>query len=200
MKKIFPAIAFCLLSGYGLLAQANADENVPTGNAGDAGVALSFSGNVMKSTCDIHFQSDILIIDSVRLSIFTGPGSQSVDKWPLLLFVDNCENSAQTRDTLKLSFDAFIPDGTVSPGAFTNQAVDQNNTRINNGVGFAVYDIRDNKNVLTSAGLSREISYAVDARHPLNQSRDFYVKYMQTSPTVTSGPVEAVLTVSAYYD
>lgn len=165
-----------------------------------AAVDLGFNGTLVHTTCDVRMAASVLQMEPVGIDEFTRVGKVSTYSKPLTLYVENCQASPVALSKVNLSFDALTAGGKAAPGAFINQAKDASQATIDNGVGYAVYDKRDDSNVLTTAGDNRLLTYPVTISAPLQLPREFYVKYMQTGQTVTAGQVEATLLVSAYYD
>lgn len=192
-KGIF-SLAF-LMTPYIIAGNVAATDIIDGGESG-----LVFSGELIQTTCDVRFNNDFLLIDPIGIDDLSVKGSVSSLKKDFVLYVENCILSPQVISTIKLTFNSLESDGKTEPGAFINQATDSASQRIDNGVGFAVYDQRDNQNVLSNTGESRTLSYTVSSAAPLSTARAFYVKYMQTGTTVTAGPVNATLLVSAFYE
>lgn len=178
------------------ITQARADQTTDEGNATD----INFNGTLQLSTCDVRMNRDLLVMDAVAVNEFSGPGSVAALRVPFSLHVENCLLSAATQSTIVLSFDTQAGSGKVAPGVFANQAVDARQQPVNNGIGIAVFDQRDDSNVLTDSGESRSLTYPVTAQTPFNSERYFYARYMQTAPTANAGNVSAVLVVKSFYN
>ncbi|PLR40667.1 hypothetical protein CYR55_05135 [Chimaeribacter californicus] len=181
-----------------MITQAMADAgDEPESNAS---IEFKFSGTLQLTTCDVRFNRDLLVMDTVAINSFTGPGSVAALRVPFSLHVENCLLSSATMSTILLSFDTQARTDKVAPGAFANQAKDSHNQPVNNGVGIAVFDQRDDSNVLTPTGESRSLTYPVTESSPFNTERYFYSQYMQTAPAVVAGDVSVVLVVSSFYN
>ena len=162
-----------------------------------AAVNMNFNGTLQLTTCDVRVNRDVLVMEAVGVNDFSGPGSVAARRVPFSLHIENCQLSAATMSTMMLSFEAQASNGKVVPGAFANQALDAHQQPVKNGVGIAVFDQRDDSNVLTYAGESRYLTYPVTASSPFNSERLFYASYMQTAP---AGNVSAVLVVKSFYN
>lgn len=184
----------------GFFTTATAAEAEAEAETGGAGVDLGFSGELIKTTCDVRLASNLLHIEPIGVNDLSGLGSVSSFSKPFTLTIENCLASSITLSKINLNFKPLVAGGSVAPGAFSNQAKDAAENIIDNGVGFAVYDQRDDQNVLTTVGESRQLVYPVTANAPLLLPREFYVKYMQISPAITAGAVDVTLIVSAYYE
>lgn len=167
--------------------------------ADGSGYGLNFGGELIQTTCDVRFNSDVLFLSPIGVGEFSEQRLSSLSK-NFSLIVENCILSPITASNIRISFDALASNGKAAPGIFTNQAVDGSGQRIDNGVGFAVFDQRDNQNVLDNTGQSRLLTYPITPQAPLATPRDYYVRYMQAGTAITAGQVTATLLVSAFYD
>lgn len=183
-------LLICGMSMCGVPHSVMADDKVDAANMG-----LQFSGELINTSCTVTFPRDTLIMEAVGIDKFTQPGMTSAYKKNFQLIINNCNLSPAVVSDIRLSFSTLDGQGRVAPGAFSNQLSDGAK-----GIGFAVYDQRDNQNVLTVAGESRVLNYPVNSSAPLDMPRDFYVKYIQSGADVTAGQVSATLLVSAFYD
>ncbi|WP_146050956.1 fimbrial protein [Citrobacter amalonaticus] len=164
-----------------------------------SGYGINFGGELIQTTCDVRFNSDVLFLSPIGVGEFSEQRLSSLRK-NFSLIVENCILSTITASKIRISFDALPSNGKAAPGIFINQAIDGSGQRIDNGVGFAVFDQRDNQNVLDNTGKSRLLTYPITPQAPLATPRDYYVRYMQTGTAITAGQVTATLMVSASYD
>lgn len=194
-RKGIISLAF-LMTPYFMPGNAVAADGII---ADGSGYGLNFGGELIQTTCDVRFNSDVLFLSPIGVGEFSEQRLSSLSK-KFSLIVENCILSPITASNIRISFDALASNGKAAPGIFTNQAVDGSGQRIDNGVGFAVFDQRDNQNVLDNTGQSRLLTYPITPQAPLATPRDYYVRYMQAGTAITAGQVTATLLVSAFYD
>ncbi|WP_370603474.1 fimbrial protein [Citrobacter braakii] len=160
---------------------------------------IDFDGQLVQTTCDTRFKNDLLYLSPIGVGEFSEQRLAALSK-TFSVVVENCILSPIVASNIHISFDSLTSNGKAAPGVFTNQAIDSSGQRIDNGVGFMVFDPRDNQNVLDKTGQSRLLVYPVTSETPVETPRDFYVRYAQTGTTITAGQVVATLMVSASYD
>ncbi|MGA4660364.1 fimbrial protein [Citrobacter braakii] len=194
-RKGIISLAF-LMTPYFMPGNAVAADGII---ADGSGYGLNFGGELIQTTCDVRFNSDVLFLSPIGVGEFSEQRLSSLSK-NFSLIVENCILSPITASNIRINFDALASNGKAAPGIFTNQAVDGSGQRIDNGVGFAVFDQRDNQNVLDNTGQSRLLTYPITPQAPLATPRDYYVRYMQAGTAITAGQVTATLLVSAFYD
>lgn len=163
------------------------------------GYEVNFDGTLVQATCDTSFNNDVLYLSPIGVGEFSEQRLSALSK-TFSVIVGNCLLSPIVASNIRISFDSLTSNGKAAPGVFTNQTMNNSGQRIDNGVGFMVFDPRDNQNVLDKTGQSRLLVYPVTSETPVETPRDFYVRYAQTGTTITAGQVVATLMVSASYD
>jgi len=174
------------------------EETTVTDTADEIGLVLS--GTLRSATCNVHFAEDILQLEGVGISLFHQPGDISGYAKPFSLTVSDCQLPVTQQAQLTLNFKTQAMTDMVPPGAFANQLLDNQGMLVPTGIGFSIYDSRDDSNVLDTNGQSRELVYTITDPELLSINRDFYVRYMQTDNVTQAGPVSVVVMVSAIYN
>lgn len=159
------------------------------------GIEVNFSGNLKSATCNVHFMEDIVTLDGVGGAGFKKIGDLSAYQKPFLLTVRDCQLPYSQQAQLLLSFKTQALTDMVAPGGFSNQLADSPT-----GIGLAVFDARDNSNVLDVQGHAKDVRYLVTDDTYLVSERAFYIRYMQTDNTVAAGPVSVLLFAEAIYN
>ena len=180
-------------------------ENVQTEKLGDGGtsgnsIGVNFSGNLLAATCKVQFSEDILQLEGASVSEFHAVGNVSAYSKPFTLSVKDCQLPFSQQAELQLSFSTQARTDMVAPGAFENQQRGTDGALIPTGIGLAVYDSRDDGNVLNANGTSRSLVYPAMDAGELASQRQFYVRYMQTALNTQAGPVTVILMASAIYN
>jgi type 1 fimbria pilin len=161
----------------------------------NTGIEVNFSGNLQSATCNVHFMEDIVTLDGVGVSGFNKVGDLSAYQKPFSLTVRDCQLPYSQQAQLLLNFKTQALTDMVPPGGFANQLPDSPT-----GIGLAVFDARDNSNVLGAQGNTKELIYPVADTADLLSERAFYVRYMQTESIVAAGPVSVLLIAEAIYN
>ncbi|XUA18560.1 fimbrial protein [Citrobacter sp. OP27] len=201
LRKYQLSLLVGLMFGFSFAACAEDELELPGETTSESGnVELEFSGALLAATCKVKFSEDIIQLDGVSISNFHAIGNVSAYRRPFSLAVNDCQLPFSQQAELMLSFRTLALTDMVAPGGFENQSRGRDGALIPTGIGLAVYDSRDDKNVLDMDGKPKALVYPVADEKALLSERHFYVRYMQTATKTQTGPVTVILVASAIYN
>ncbi|MBU9850678.1 fimbrial protein [Rahnella aceris] len=195
IKKTKLSLLYRAFFGFFIIFSGSSWAGGASVQAENTGIEVNFSGNLQSATCNVHFMEDIVTLDGVGVSGFKKIGDLSAYQKPFSLTVRDCQLPYSQQAQLLLNFKTLALTDMVAPGGFANQLADSPT-----GIGLAVFDVRDNSNVLDAQGYAKDVRYAVTDATDLLSERVFYVRYMQTDNIVAAGPVSVLLFAEAVYN
>lgn len=186
MKKAFAikSVVLAMVMAGGI-SSAMAATSGATPNTVSGGT-VEFKGAVVDAACAVTADTanQVVTLDQVRLSTFTGKDSVANQKTPFNIKLADCDTNVATQASVTFegnaaSGEAGVLDNTAGAGSAS-------------GVGIQIYD--KDGSALDLGSTSQAVTL-IDGDNTLNFSADYY----QTADVATAGSVDTTATFNVTY-